>query len=107
MGRLYMKQSFKVELVSSLGVPAIVIYDFEFIPAFDPSAYATVDYVDEQDEKAVKKAGTNIVEDNFKIKTSNKTFISVGEELKLYHVADPTGNDDAWAANKGYVDTSS
>ena len=55
------------------------------------------------DVKSVKKAGTNIVEDNFKIKTSSKTFISVGDELKLYHVATPT--DDAWAANKGYVDT--
>ena len=25
--------------------------------------------------------------------------------MRLYHVADPTGQDDAWAANKGYVDT--
>ena len=96
-----------VQLLSSEGQPfGSVIYDFEFLPSFDPSAYASIDYVDEQDEKAVKKAGTSTVTDNFRIKTESKSFISLnGDEMRLYHVADPTGQDDAWAANKGYVDT--
>ena len=25
--------------------------------------------------------------------------------MKLYNIADPTGHDDGWVANKGYVDT--
>ena len=42
----------------------------------------------------------------WRVKSNSKTFINVaGDDLKLYHVADPTGQDDAWAANKGYVDT--
>ena len=80
---------YQVEHVSSDGVVLeSFAHDFEFTPGFDPTAYATIDYVDEQDEKAVKKAGTNTVEDNFKIKTESKSFISVGDgNEKLYHVA--------------------
>ena len=99
---------YQVEHVSSNGVVLeSFAHDFEFTPGFDPTAYATISYVDEQDEKAVKKAGTSIVTDNFRIKTESKSFISLnnGTEMRLYHVADPTGQDDAWAANKGYVDT--
>ena len=99
---------YQVEHVSSNGVVLeSFAHDFEFTPGFDPTAYATISYVDEQDEKAVKKAGTSIVTDNFRIKTESKSFISLnnGNEMRLYHVADPTGQDDGWAANKGYVDT--
>jgi len=93
-----------VQLLSSEGQPVVtVIYDFEFLPSFDPSAYATVDYVDEQDEKAVKKSGINTVDTNFKLKTTNKTFINISEnELNLYHVPDPEA--DTHAANQRYVD---
>ena len=35
----------------------------------------------------------------------NKNFIVIHDgEMNLYHVADPTDGDDAWAANKKYVD---
>lgn len=99
---------YQIEHVSSNGVVLeSFAHDFEFTPGFDPTAYATISYVDEQDEKAVKKAGTSTVTDNFRIKTEAKSFISLnnGNEMRLYHVADPTDQDDGWAANKGYVDT--
>ena len=40
-----------VQLLSSEGQPfETIIYDFEFLPSFDPTAYATIDYVDAQDD---------------------------------------------------------
>lgn len=49
---------FFIEHVSSadLAIQGI-IYDFEFTPGFDPSAYATKDYVDTAAELKVNKAG--------------------------------------------------
>ena len=37
-----------------------MVYDFEFLPSFDPSAYATIDYVDAQDNLHFKKTGGTI-----------------------------------------------
>ena len=55
---------------------------------------------------AIQNSGDNTVTAPWRVKSNSKTFINVaGDDLKLYHVADPTGQDDAWAANKGYVDT--
>ena len=52
-------QTFEVELVNSTGTPMPdLTYDFEFLPSFDPSAYATIQYVDAQDDLAVKLAKT-------------------------------------------------
>ena len=51
-------QAFGVELANSTGTPIPdLTYDFEFLPSFDPSAYATVQYVDAQDDLDVKKTG--------------------------------------------------
>ena len=96
-----------VELLNSSGAPVEnLAYNFEFLPSFDPSAFATVDYVDQQDDLNLKLTGDNEVTTAWRIKTSNKSFISITtNEMKLYHIADPTGQDDGWAANKGYVDS--
>ena len=52
---------FDVEIVSSSDSPfATLQYDFEFTPGFDPSAYATVTYVDDQDALKVNKSGDTI-----------------------------------------------
>ena len=67
---------------------------------------ASKEYVDAQDALKVNLAGDNRVTTPWSIKSSTKSFITAtGNELKLYHVADPTDKDDGWAANKGYVDT--
>ena len=74
---------------------------------------ASVEYADAQDallqdqvNNKVNLSGTNEITSPWKIKTDSKTYISANtDELKLYHVADPTNQDDGWAANKGYVDT--
>ena len=67
---------------------------------------ASKEYVDSQDALKVNLSGENIVTTPWRIKSSNKSFIScTSNEMKLYHVADPTNQDDGWAANKGYVDT--
>ena len=96
-----------VELLSSSGAPAeTVSYNFEFLPSFDPSAFATVDYVDQQDAKSLKLEAPNDVTTGFRIKSDNKTLISTATtgELGLYHVKDPTDGNAEWAATKGYVD---
>ena len=54
-------QAFGVEPASSFGTPVQeLVYDFEFLPSFDPSAYATIDYVDAQDNLDLKKTGGTI-----------------------------------------------
>ena len=66
---------------------------------------ASKEYVDEQDALKVNLSGENTITTAWRIKTSNKSFISItANEMKLYHIADPTNQDDGWAANKGYVD---
>ena len=98
-------------------------YEVTHLSSFDPSGLATQDYVDAQDsnlkdytdnqisglqdeiDNKVNLSGENEITTPWRIKSYNKSFISVtGAEMKLYHIADPTNQDDAWAANKGYVD---
>ena len=52
---------FQLEYVSGTGI-AITgnEYDFEFTPGFDPAAYATKQYVDDQDAFNLKKAGDSM-----------------------------------------------
>ena len=100
--------NFDVTLLNSTGAPfETIVYDFEFLNAFDPSAYATKQYVDDKDDLDVKLAAVNNVTTSFRIKSGNNTLISTGTEgeLGLYHVKDPSNQSDGWAANKGYVDT--
>ena len=99
-------QAFGVELANSTGAPVPdLTYDFEFLPSFDPSAYATIQYVNAQDDLDVKLTGDNFITTSWSIKTSAKTFIRITtNEMKLYNIIDPTNHDDHWAANKGYVD---
>ena len=100
-------QTFEVELVNSTGTPMPdLTYDFEFLPSFDPSAYATIQYVDAQDDLAVKLADVNDVSIGFRIKNGGNTLISTATEgkLGLYHVKDPSDGNGEWAATKGYVD---
>ena len=53
-----------VELINSSGDPVPTLtYDFEFLDAFDPSAYATKQYVDDQDALNVKKTGDTMTGD--------------------------------------------
>ena len=101
-------QAFGVELANSTGTPIPdLTYDFEFLPSFDPSAYATVQYVDAQDDLDVKLAAVNDVSIGFRIKSGGNTLISTATEgeLGLYHVKDPSDGNESWAANKGYVDS--
>ena len=50
--------SFEVTILNSTGVPTPGdSYDFEFLPSFDPSAYATIDYVDDVADLQVSKTG--------------------------------------------------
>jgi len=52
---------FQLEFVSGTSVATQGFpYDFEFTPGFDPSAYATVTYVDAQDALKVNKTGDTI-----------------------------------------------
>lgn len=47
-----------VSVLKYSGVPAETItYDFEFLPSFDPSTYATIEYVDSQDSTKLNKSG--------------------------------------------------
>lgn len=98
---------YQVEHISSNGtVFESIAYDFEFTPGFDPTAYATKSYVDDVADTKVDLTGENEITTAWRIKTAAKSFISITtNEMKLYHVADPTSHDDHWAANKGYVDT--
>ena len=100
-------QAFGVELANSTGTPIPdLTYDFEFLPSFDPSAYATIQYVDAQDDLDVKLAAVNDVSTGFRIKSGGNTLISTATEgeLGLYHVKDPSDGNAEWAATKGYVD---
>ena len=100
-------QAFGVELANSTGTPIPdLTYDFEFLPSFDPSAYATVQYVDAQDDLDVKLAAVNDVSTGFRIKSDGNTLISTATagELGLYHIKDPSDGNAEWAATKGYVD---
>ena len=100
-------QTFEVELVNSTGTPMPdLTYDFEFLPSFDPSAYATIQYVDAQNDLDVKLADVNDVSIGFRIKNGGNTLISTATEgkLGLYHVKDPSDGNGEWAATKGYVD---
>ena len=188
---------FDVQLLSHTGVMAeMLTYDFEFLNAFDPSAYATVQYVDAEnaslqvevdkrvkktgdtmtghlkmtrpdattsgyifsveaphleddkqvafrvtgngkvkaghdtshafmagdandvitkqyiDEKVVKTSGTQSLDSSkWKLQQPdsdgvNRNFIEIeNQNMKLFHVQDCTDGADAWAANKGYVDS--
>jgi anti-sigma28 factor (negative regulator of flagellin synthesis) len=50
-----------VQLLSSEGQPfETIIYDFEFLPSFDPSAYATIDYVDAKDDLVKEYVDTEV-----------------------------------------------
>ena len=49
---------FEVEISSQKGVPIDTeIYSVEFLPPFDPSQYATISYVDTQDDLKLNRAG--------------------------------------------------
>ena len=51
-------QAFGVELANSTGAPIPdLTYDFEFLPSFDPSTYATIQYVDAQDDLKLPLTG--------------------------------------------------
>ena len=73
--------------------------------------FATEDYVNTATEHDLTDEGTQDLEpDNWVVKQknqegNNRTFIGIYDgEMHLYNVADPSDGNDAWAANKGYVD---
>jgi hypothetical protein len=99
--------SFEVTILNSTGVPTPGdSYDFEFLPSFDPSAYATTEYVDGLDEKNVKlDSGDNVTTNAFRLKSSTgKTLLSTsnGDDLGIYNLRDP--GDPSHALNLGYAD---
>ena len=64
----------------------------------------TVD-LDVLDGRYIQNSGDNIITTAWRLKTSSKSFISITtNEMKLYNIADPSGHEDGWVANKGYVD---
>ena len=107
-------QAFGVELANSTGTPIPdLTYDFEFLPSFDPSAYATIEYVDAENAKYISKTGTQDLNSAvWKVRQPNadgnfRSFINIHNgDMNLYNVVDPSGSGhEKWAANKGYVDT--
>ena len=81
-------QAFGVELANSTGTPIPdLTYDFEFLPSFDPSAYATIQYVDAQDDLDLKKTGGTI--------TGSLNFQRGDKEHKQFKVAPNGGSDYA------------
>ena len=90
-------QSFEVELTNSLGVPMPdLTYDFEFLPSFDPSAYATVAYVDAQDDLDCKAGSQHFLQlsgrlDKILNLVSSRTYVDIYDvDNEVYH-QDPTG----------------
>ena len=78
-------------------------YDFILLSSFDPAGLATIDYVDERDATKLGRTAANVVNNNFRIKSDSKTYISTsGGELALNHVKEPTAGHNA--ATKAYVD---
>ena len=80
---------------------------------------ASKEYVDAQDallqeqiDDRVKKSGIQVLDKTkWRLQqpdagNTNRNFIEIdNSNMKLFHVQDPTDGSDAWAANKGYVDS--
>ena len=73
---------------------------------------ASKEYVDALNELNVKKTGSQMLDKaQWKLQQkdsgdSTRNFIEIhNSSMKLFHVQDCTDGADAWAANKGYVDT--
>ena len=108
-------------------------YEVFHLSSFDPSGLATMVYVDAQDQNLKDYTDGQIadlqsqidgVDGEYLTKTGSqeldkstwrlrqpgsndvlRSFITIsGGDMNLYHVADPTAGDDAWAATKGYAD---
>ena len=76
---------FLVEIVSYEGeaLEAIIDYNFEFLPAFDATAYATKSYVDDMDALNVKKTGSTMT-GNLQFDSGNKDIqINNGGRLRI------------------------
>ena len=95
-------------------------YEVFHLSSYDPSGLATMDYVDAQDallgtminengkeiNKKLGKTDANVVNNNFRIKSDTKTYISTsGGQLALNHVKEPTAGHNV--ATKDYVDSKS
>ena len=78
-------QAFGVELTNSTGTPIPdLTYDFEFLPSFDPSAYATIQYVDAQDDLDVKKTGDTMTGD-LKLTGGDRNITALGWRTRSPH----------------------
>ena len=77
-------QAFGVDLANSTAAPIPdLTYDFEFLPSFDPSAYATKEYVDSMDELNVKKTGSTMTGD-LQFDSGNKAIqVNNGGRLRI------------------------
>ena len=62
------------------------------------------------DSSVTKQGNQDLEPQNWRMRQPNaegnyRTYVNIHDgEMHLYHVADPTGADDAWAATKGYAD---
>lgn len=85
-------QAFGVELANSTGTPfPDLTYDFEFLPSFDPSAYATIQYVDVQDDLDVKKTG-DIMTGDLKFDGADRTITALGGNRLRIGARDSSSN---------------
>ena len=83
--------------------------------SIDLGPYSTTDYVDQLFNSIdlspyLQKSGTQLLSSSkWKLQQpdaggTNRNFIEIeNSSMKLFHIADPTDGDDAWAANKKYV----
>ena len=85
-------QAFGVELTNSTGTPIPdLTYDFEFLPSFDPSAYATIQYVDAQDDLDVKKTGDTMTGD-LKLTGGDRNITALGGNRLRIGARDSSNN---------------
>ena len=102
-----------LEVVYLNGNNGFVVGDVEEVYIYPQNEEtASKEYVDALHELNVKKAGSQLLDKaQWKLQqkdagNTTRNFIEIhNSNMKLFHVQDCTDGTDAWAANKGYVDT--
>ena len=78
-----------------------IVYDFTHFKNLNAADFATISYVDQQDETKLGKDVANMATTGFRLKasasTGTKTFISLATDgqIAIYHLRTPTSPDDA------------
>ena len=94
------KVNFKITSIASPGIYDVVLvtgkgtpvngegYDTEFLPPFDPSAYATSDYVDSQDDLKLNLSGGTL--------TGNLTSKTGGSGRAAFKINNDSNSSECW-----------